>query len=240
MTDTIRQRIIDAIVVKGSEVRRSGGYRSDIGRNIQIYRTQNVTVPAIGIWPGTEIVTQVHGGNRNEMPVKVEGIVALGSDDYHSLVEKIIGDIIEMMTGTKYVLDYSSGGDATNTPEPGDLIVGETSGAEAIVESFATDSGSWGLGTAAGFFTLRRLTPNAEFEAEDLTIDGVVGLAQTSGSMTKLKAEATTCDNLVDDIVLIGAGKEEYPESGEQIVGSAAVFNIIYFTIAGNPYSQPT
>lgn len=240
MTDTIRQRIIDAVKVKGAEVRRSKGYRTDIGKNIKIYRTQNITLPAIGIWPGTDVVTQMHGDNQHAMPVKVEGIVALGADDYHELVEKILGDIIEMMTGTKWVLDYSSGGDATNTPEPGDLIVGETSGAEAVLESFSTDSGSWGLGTAAGFFTLRRLEPPQEFEAEDLTINGVTGLAQTAGSVTKSKAEVTTCDGLVEDIILSGAGNEEYPETGEQIVGSSAVFNIIYFTIAGNPYSQPT
>jgi hypothetical protein len=238
MTDTIRQRIIDAIKEKGSEVRRSMGYRTDIGKNIQIYRTQNISVPAMGIWPGTEVVTQVHGGNQNEMPIRVEGIMALGANDYHEMVEKIIGDIIEMMTGIKYVLDYSSGGDATNVAEPGDVVLGETSGAEAVVESFTTGSGSWGLGTAAGFFTLRRLT--GEFEAEDLTINGVVGLAQTSGGMAKSKPETTTCGDLVEDIILAGAGREDYPESGEQIVGSMAVFNIIYFTVIGNPYSQPT
>ena len=105
------------------------------------------------------------------------------------------------------------------------------------MESFTTESGSWGLGTAAGYFTLRRLV--GEFESEDLTINGVTGLAQTSGSVTKSKAESTTGDNLVEDIILTGAGREEYPEAGEQIVGSAAVFNIIYFTVAGNPYSQP-
>jgi hypothetical protein len=237
MTDTIRHRIIDAVVEKGAEVRRSKGYRTEVGKNIQIYRTQNITLPAIGIWPETETVIQVHGGNRHEMPIKVEGIMALGTDSIHVTVEKIIADIIEMMTGTKYVLDYSSGGDATNVPEPGDLVVGESSGAEAIVESFTVDSGEWGLGTAAGDFTLRRLS--GVFEAEDLTIDGVSGLAQTSGSVSKTKAEISTGGGLVEDIILAGAGRSDYPESGEQVVGSEVVFNVIYFTELGNPYSQP-
>ena len=237
MTDTIRQRIIDAVVEKGAEVRRSKGYRTDIGKNIQIYRSQNVTLPAIGVWPEIETVSQVHGENRNEMPVRIEGIMALGSGDYHELVEKIIGDIIEMMTGTKFDLDYSSGGDATNTPEPGDLVVGESSGAEAVVESFTTDSGTWGGGDAAGFFTLRRLT--GVFESEDLTIDGVSGLAQTAGSVVKTKAEVSTGAGLVEDIILTEAGRGDYSESGEQVIGSVAVFNIIYFTELGNPYSQP-
>ena len=237
MSDTIKHRIIDAIVEKGAEVRRSKGYRTDIGKNIQIYRTQNIDLPAIGIWPEPETVTQIHGENRHEMPVRVEGIVALGTDSIHELVEKIIGDIIEMMTGTKFVLDYSSGGDATNVPEPGDSLAGETSGAAAIIESFTTDSGSWGLGTAAGDFTLRRLS--GSFTTEDLTIDGVSGLAQTTGSISKVKAEISTGDGLVEDIILAAAGRAEYVEQGEQVVGSEAVFNVIYFTELGNPYSQP-
>jgi hypothetical protein len=237
MTDTIRKRIIDAVIEKGAEVRRSKGYRLDIGKNIQVYRTQNVTLPAIGIWPEVETVTQVHGENRHDMPIRVEGIVQLGTQDYHELIEKILGDIIEMMTGTKYGLDYSSGGDATNVPEPGDLIVGETSGAEARLESYTTDSGGWGAGDAAGDFILRRLS--GVFESEDLTIDGVSGLAQTTGSVSKSKAEVTTGGGLVEDIVLSGAGKEDYAESGEQVAGSSAVFIITYFTELGNPYSQP-
>ena len=237
MTDTIKKRIIDAVVEKGAEVRRSRGYRTDIGKNIQIYRTQNISVPAIAIWPETETVTQVHSENRHELPIRVEGLVGLGTQDYHELIEKIIGDIIEMMTGTKFDLDYLSAGDATNIAEPGDLVVGETSGAEAIVESFTVDSGTWGGGDAAGTFILRRLT--GTFEGEDLTIDGVSGLAQTSGTISRTKAEVSTGGGLVDDIVLAGAGREEYPESGEQIAGSSAVFLITYFTEQGNPYSQP-
>ena len=161
----------------------------------------------------------------------------IGTDDYHVLVEKIIGDIIEMMTGTKFTIDYLSGGDATNNPEPGDIILGETSGAAAIIESFTTDSGSWGAGDAEGFFTLRRLA--GVFEAEDLTIDGVVGLAETAGSVTKTKAEISTGGGFVEDIILASAGQQDYPESGEQVVGSMAIFNVIYFTELGNPYSQP-
>jgi hypothetical protein len=237
MTDTIRQRIIDAVEEKGAEVRRSKGYRTDIGKNIQLYRTQNIMVPAIGVWPGTEVVTQVHGENRHEMPVTIEGIVSLGTQDYHELIEKILGDIIEMMTGTKFTIDYLNGGDATNNPEPGDVILGETSGAAAIIEDFTTDSGSWGSGDAAGFFTLRRLA--GVFEAEDLTIDGVTGLAETAGSVTKTKAEVSTGGGLVEDIILVAAGRDDSPESGEQNVGSIAVFNVIYFTELGNPYSQP-
>lgn len=238
MTDTIRHRIIDAIVAKGAEVRREKGYRTDIGKHIQIYRTQNIMPPAMGIWPQTEEVTQIHGANHHSMPIRIEGVMALEANDYLEMVEKIIGDIIEMMTGTKYVLEYSSGGDATHTPHEGDLIVGETSGAEAVIESFTTDSGTWGLGTAAGFFTLRRLV--GEFEAEDLTINGVTGLAQTMGTVTKSKAESTTGGDLVEDIILAQVGTEDYPESGEQIAGSVAIFNIIYDTEVGNPYSQPT
>lgn len=237
MTDTIRQRIIDAVKEKGSEVRRSKGYRTEIGRNIDIYRTQNVTVPSIGIWPGAEVVSQVHGENRHEMPIRIEGIDNLETAEKDVLIEKISGDIIEMMTGIKYVIDYTSGGDGSNVPEPGDLVVGETSGAEAIIESFTTDSGVWGSGDAAGDFTMRRLS--GVFESEDLTIDGVAGLAQTSGSLSKIKPEISTGGGLVEDIILTAVGTEEIPETGSQVVGSTAVFNIVYFTEYGNPYAQP-
>lgn len=44
--------------------------------------------------------------------------------------------------------------------------------------------------------------------------------------------------SLIDSIDYAGGGTPDYPEPGETDVGTKAIFNIVYATVRGDPYSQ--
>ena len=239
MADSIKKRIIDAILLRAANVRRSYGFKTDIGKNIELYRVVNRTVPAISIWPEFTEITDQYKIVSRQLRLKIEGIVELEvDDDYHSIIENIEADIIEAMTGTVLDLDFTSGGDGTNVPEPGHEVVGEVSGTTGIIESVTVDSGAWGSSDAAGQFRLRRVFQ--DFTSETLEINGISDMATIPGTMARTASEDLACGGLVEDIILIESGNVEYPEQSEVIAGCSAVFGIVFSTDRGNPYKLAT
>lgn len=101
--------------------------------------------------------------------VAVEMVVSGGV-----LVSPLISSINGIVTAADpHILSFTSGGAAT--PVVGETITGETSGATGTLSAIALLSGSWSGGDAAGILTF--VDQTGAFEAEDLTIGGVTGIA---------------------------------------------------------------
>ena len=64
----------------------------------------------------------------------------------------------------------------------------------------------------------------------------------------KMLADLVTCmeggtllqvtGGLADQLIYTGGGSDVYPDPGEKIVGTKAVFDVVYKYLAGNPLSQ--
>jgi hypothetical protein len=236
VSDTIRWQIISNVYSFMSRIRRSLAYRTEIGKNPYLLRRAAQEVPCLAVFPGREEVTREYKDNVHTMSVRVEGIVAVGDDDPVEVSELILADIIEGMTGQRWVLGYTSGGQ--NKPQVGDLVEGQTSGSVGIMESYTTATGAWADGDAEGALILRRKI--GEYVAEDLDIGDEINLATTGGSISNYNAEVLVTGDLADDIVYLEGGIEEFPDSDQLVIGSSAMFNIVYRTVSGNPYYQPS
>ena len=238
MTDTIREQIISAIETKLGQATTAKGYNVDFANNV--FRAQkdlnpDQDLPGLVVWPMREESSREYGVDNHIMLVKIEGFKEYGNTNLSVVAELIFGDIIEVMTGQKWTLSFTSGG--TYEPKAGDTITGADSGATAYLESVSISSGSWAVGTAAGSFAIRR--KSGTFESENLNIDGNANAATTDGTITNQNPVTTTTGGLADDIAYSAGGTEEYPEAGELVVASMAEFQIKYATIAGDPYQQP-
>jgi len=237
VSDSVRYQIISNIFARFEEVRRAKAYKTDIGKYRYLLRRSQQQVPCAGLFPGREEVTREYRDDIRDMTLRVEGIIEIGQDeDAVELSEFILSDLIEIMTGHRWALDYTSGG--INKPQVGDAVEGQTSGAVAVLESYTTDTGAWADGDAAGVLILRRKV--GAFVAEDLDIGSESGLAATDGSVAHSSAELLTTGDLADDIIYREGGIDEFPASDQLVIGSSAEFSIIYRTLAGDPYNQPS
>ena len=170
------------------------------------------------------------------MEIRLDGLQQYVDDNQADVSEQMLGDLIEILTGDKRDLAFTSGG--TERPAVGDSITGATSGATAIIESWNKSSGDWHVGDAAGTFKIRRLS--GTFQSENLDIGANLNLATTNGTLTLYEAITLVTSDLADDIVYMQGGSEEYPDQGQQTIGASATFNIIYRTQTGNHYNQIT
>jgi hypothetical protein len=237
MSDTIRKQIIANIKTYLANVRRANAYETDIGQNVYLAQKAQIITPAIIIWPGTEQALREYGIDQHEMGFRVDGLHAYEiNENPADISEDMLGDIIEIITGDKWTLPFTSGG--TNRPNVGDTVTGADSGATAILESFEVSSGAWQDGDAAGTLTMRRL--DGTFSAENLDIGDETNLASTSGVITRIESITLATNDLADDIVYTQGGDDEFSDQGNQTVGASAIFNIIYRTKTGNPYNQQT
>lgn len=236
MTDSIRWQIIESIFDQVSRIRRQNAFETEIGKNAYLTTRSAQSTPCVAVFPGVEEVSREYRENIRSMAVRVEGVVEFGDDDPVEVSEKILADIIEAMTGSRWTLAYTSGGQ--NKPQVGDTVTGATSGAVSILESYTTDSGAWADGDAAGDLLLRRKI--GEYMSENLDIGSEINLATTDGSVTVEGAEELVTGDLADDIVYLSGGIEEFPGKEQLIVGMSAEFNIVFRTLIGNPYNQPS
>lgn len=238
MTDTIREQIISAVESKLAIIRTSKGYQTECGKTIfRIKKSLNPDeLDAIVIWPRMEENSREYGIDQKIMPIEVQGLKLFGDSNASLISEQILGDLQEALIGKRWELAFTSGG--TYQPQPGDEIEGATSGATALIESVSVDSGAWENGDAAGSFTLRRLSET--FESENLNIGANSNIATTNASITYEGPIESTTDDLADDIIYQSGGTDEYPDPEQLAVGASIVVNIVYRTISGNPFSQPT
>lgn len=236
MSDTIRKQIIAKIRQYLAAIRRNNAYETDIGQHVYLAQKAQIETPAVIIWPGNETNVREYGIDFHTMEMRVDGIDLFENENPSDISEKMFGDLIEILTGDKWDLDFTSGG--TNRPNVGDTIEGATSGAVAIIESWNKATGEWQDGDAAGTFRIRRKI--GTFASENLNIGDNLNLATTNGSMAHFEVRALAGDNLVEDILFLQGGAGEYADQGQQSVGASATFNVLYRTETGNPYHQIT
>jgi hypothetical protein len=233
---TIREQIITAIESKLEEGLVSKGYAVNCGNGVfrAVRPADPDDLPMIVFFPGVETVAREYGKNALSMPIRVEGLASFGTVNPSVMSERILGDLIELVAGKKWVVPFASGG--TYRIKAGNTIEGASSGATGYVESVSVSSGTWAGGTAAGNITIRR--KSGTFESENLDVGSNSNVATTTGVLTYQSPIETTTNSLADDIQYTEGGLEEYPEGGDKVVGASALFTIIYEIQSGNPFAQ--
>lgn len=237
MVETIRERIIQAVIAKLAEATVARGYQYDIGANVRRVdsRLSEDDLPACNVWPQQEQVRQEYGLNVCEMEIKVEALALIGDGNASQISERLLGDLIEALTATKYSLQFTSGG--PYVPVVGDEIEGASSGATGYIEQIALDSGSWAAGDAAGTMTLRR-AGGLFVAGEALEAGTDPDVATVAASPTGQGPTATTTAGLAERIAYVQGGPGAYPDAADVVAGTVAAFSIVYRTQAGNPYEK--
>ena len=134
MSDTIRERIISAIVNRCSVITVANGYNTDIGGNVL---RAKVTLgkdepPAAVVFPEPEESSRKYGKQHCVMPVRVEGTAYYGSDNPSVAAERILGDLIKCICGGTLSdvtggladdVEYTGGG-TDEYPDAGEKLIG--------------------------------------------------------------------------------------------------------------------
>ena len=232
MTDTIRERIISAIVTALAAVRTANGYATEAGA--AVYRCEVAldpeSAPFLNVFPQPETVEHDRYGNPvHTMPVIIEAVAEF-DETPSEVAEQLLGDLIECGTGVVYYLPFTGG---KSEIKAGDTITGATSGATAYVSAVSVTSGAWAELNAAGTLTLKRLAK--VFQTEALNV-GAVASASTTGAITGQYPEARMTAGLADSIRYTAGGVSEYPHRDKHLTGQQITLEIVYTTSPGNPY----
>lgn len=165
MDDTIREKIIKEFIARAAVIRTTGSpqlYATDCGASV--YRARPMVdpedVPCCIVWPQPEETTQIHGQNRNEMIVQVEGFHCFGTEavsrgfaateeDPSTVSERILGDLIRCFTSRAWDrrrLVASPASPVIYDPPYAESIVYQGGGTDSYPEE-----GSVTVAAAAGF-----------------------------------------------------------------------------------------
>lgn len=233
---TIREQIIAALVTRLGTIQTTAGYATNIGNNAlrAVHVPDEAQLDYVTAWPRPEEVTRKYGKNICTMPVKIEAAALFGSTDPSVMIEQLLGDLIECITGITWTLPFTAG---VTEIVVGQTVTGATSSAAAYVAGVTVSSGTWTGGDAAGTLTLRRQT--GTWTGEDINVSGV-RVAETTGNVTTVNAVDSAAAGLAEDIAYNAGGPENYPQPGELACGVSALFTITYNTVAGNPFAQPS
>lgn len=236
--NSIREQIIQKLLVGLAGIRMANGYNTECGANVQ--RVQRIfdtgELPAIDVWPHPDEASKEYGNNALIMPVRISGLALFEAENPSVISEQILADLIECMMGITWTLPFTSGGPYEVTV--GDVVEGDDSEATGYVAGVQIASGAWETGDATGTLTLRRV--KGQFlPSETLSIGPQSNVCTKAGSMTGLEARERIFDDIVERIEYESGGTDEYPESGKIAVGAYALFNIAYRITTGDPYSQP-
>ena len=237
MSDSIRKQMFDAVETKIAGALKVNGYATDCGKHPYQGAVTGLELPFINFAPGEEAAVPEPEYGRDVRTVRVifeAGMEYVPGESAGELVEKMLADMIEVVSGSKWTVAFTSGG--KYVIKPGHTITGADSSAIAMVESVALSTGAWASGTAAGTLTLRR--KSGVFAAENLNIGTNTNVCTINGSLTRLTPEVTTADNKVDDILYVGGGARSYPEAGDNVAGCYAEFDFLFHTSIGDPYNQ--
>lgn len=134
MSETIREKIIKAIVAKLADVTIENGYNTDCGEDVfRVKKPIEKELPAFSVWPGVETSERIHGKSRITMPVRIEGVVLYGRENPSVVSELILGDIRSLMEAQAEaddptdnlsdVIEYAEGG-TDDYPDPAEPRVG--------------------------------------------------------------------------------------------------------------------
>jgi len=118
MLDTRRELIIQAIIERAGTIAIDGGFNTDIGLSVfrAITKVDPTLLPACVVFPLVETSEKIGGGEYLcSMPVKIEAITLVGSDNPSVLSELMLGDIRYAMTESSISslieeVVYTSGG----------------------------------------------------------------------------------------------------------------------------------
>jgi len=238
MTLSIREQILVNFGTRLGDIELANQYSSDMGT--EVFRSflppiDSSLAPCVGYYVDMEENTALYARKEvRVLPVRVQGVAEFGSVAPPVMAERLYADINECVLGDQYTLSYDSGG--TSEIVSGDLIEGETSGAEALVISVSLESGTWAGGDAAGAFTLRRVK-DLFTNNEDLTVSAVAGMATVDGTLSGQGPVDLLTGGLADAVTFF-SGNLIMPDADGITVGANVVFYVRYKQIAGNPYSQ--
>lgn len=238
MTDSIREQILTSIGERLETLLESNQYNSNMGKQVlrsHLPAVDSSIVPCVGYHVEQETNESLYTRKEKKMlPVRVQGVEHFGSVKPPIMAELLYADICECILADQYTLNFDSGGTAEISA--GDTIIGETSGAQALVISVSLDSGTWAGGDADGTFTLRRVTGMFQ-NNEDIQIGNDTGLATVDGLLSGQGAVALAGGGLADAMTFY-SGDVTMPEGDGTVVGISIIFHIQYRSISGNPYSQ--
>ena len=229
---SVREQIIQAILVRLADILTTKGFSTDIGGNVSRGRTyiDPDELPGLYVFPGVESRTPGYNAEEFVMPVQVQAHAV--STTPSETAELILPDIREALTGERWTLPFTTG---VSEIEPGDDILGATSAATGHVETVTVSSGTWAGGNAAGTIKIRRYT--GDFQAEAIKIGGVTS-ATLTGTKTGENPSTICCGGLAEMISYEAGGVTSWPEAAHTTVSMLCNFNVTYRTLSGNPYSQ--
>jgi hypothetical protein len=242
MSKPIRQRIIEALEAKVAEITTANGYNTGIGATVHMMRKSlhEDEIPGVCIWPGSETVEREYKTEQRTMKIRLIGFMAKSNPADHGAVlddhEEMFADLLECVLSPKWTLPFTLG--TVYQPAAGNTLTGHTSGATGAVESLTITSGTFSGGTAAGSIVLRRI--RGVFQAETADVGAYTGVITLGTPIVKQTASQLATGGFAQGIAYVGGGADEYPEGDEQVVACPVDFNIVFQTLVGNPYEQPT
>jgi len=132
MSDTKRERIITALLLRASTITTANGYNVNMGANVfrAIPKIDPARLPACVVYPLIETVDRIGSGKcLCTMPIRVDCLVLVGSTNPSILAEKMLGDIRKAFMGTPVAsllieeMAYTSGGTSDYSKEDSVLVV---------------------------------------------------------------------------------------------------------------------
>ena len=119
MADTIRELIIQDLVTQLESLTVANGYNTSVGQIVQrglipVDMTQQAA--AVFVQPGVESAEREYGDQVLTMPVQIDAVHSLGSNNASVLGEQVLGDLLSCLIGGRENIDrieslvYSSGG----------------------------------------------------------------------------------------------------------------------------------
>lgn len=112
MSVTVRERIIRAVGARLAGVTIANGYATDIGGNVHraVRHHDPGGLPAAVIWPQPEEVTRKVGGKVHlKLPIRVEGLAEYGAANPSVVSERILGDLVRIMTSRASIAAVTAG-----------------------------------------------------------------------------------------------------------------------------------
>jgi hypothetical protein len=147
VSDTKRELIIQACLVRAASITTANGYNTDMGLNTfrAISKIDPSRLPACIVYPFSETAERVGGGEYLcTMPLRAEAVALTGITNPSVLAEQMLGDMRQAFMGTQITtlieeIAYTSGG--TNDYAKNDSV---SVTANFTIKYFSTKSTPYG------------------------------------------------------------------------------------------------
>jgi hypothetical protein len=239
MSTSIIEQILTGFGSQLETILTANQYETQMGANVYRHYLPSLNsdvVPCVGYSTGLIENSELYHRRENLIvPVRVQGVAEFSDSVIASkMAVKVYADICECVLGPVYAASYTSGG--TVEIVAGNVLTGDTSGAQSLVISVTLDSGTWAGGNASGAFVLRRL--KGTFSNNEILNVGVSSnVATLDGLVTGQMPVETITGGIAEQITFFG-GELVLPESDHATAGANIVFHVRAKVMSGNPYSQ--